>query len=183
MRLEKSELEQLGLETSRLKFVRSKETGELISFVYRQSLSKELKGVPENFERGKQICVLSKELKEAGIIREKTLYWVELRAMHGGKKGFVVVHAEPILFPATIETTLISKVIYRVCVTFGNKTVRFDPKDGRSPTRCTLEGALHELEGRVDIEDKEAVIEDFKAQASIVIRQLVADGYTYPRYR
>lgn len=182
MRLEKSELEKLGLETSRLKFVRSKETGELISFVYRQSLSKELKGVPENFDRGKQICVLSKELKEAGIIREKTLYWVELRAM-SGKKGFVVVYAEPIMFPARIETTILTKVIYQVRVTFGNKTIQFDPKDGRSPSRYMMEGALQELESRVDIEDKETVIEQFKAQASILIRQLVADGFIYPRLR
>lgn len=171
------ELERFELEKSRLKFVKSKETGELISFVCRLSISKELIGVRESSDRRKRICVLSKELKAQGIVRENTLYWAELKPMHGGKKGFVVVAVTPILFKARIETTIVPKVIYQVCISFGNKTIYFDPKDGRSLTSRTLEGVLGILNAREDIEDKEQVIEDFKAQAAIMLRRFEADGY------
>lgn len=177
---EKSGLAKLGLETSRLKFVKSKETGELISFVYRHFETKELKGVREDFKLGKQICVLSKELKATGIIRENTLYSVELRAMHGGKKGYVVVSAEPILFKANIGRTIVPKAIYQVYVTFGNKTIYFDPKNGKYPSYRSLEGVLEILNAREDIENKEQVIKEFKEQAYILLRRLEADGFVYP---
>lgn len=178
--LTKQELEALGLETSRLKFERSKETGELISFVYRHAKTRELKGVREGFARGKQICVLSKELKATGIIEENVLYSVLMKAMHGGKKGFVVVSATPILFKARIETSIVPKAIYQVSVSFGNKVIYFDPKDGKSHYSRTLEGVLGVLAARHDIEHKEQIIEDFRMQAEIVIRRLEADGYILP---
>lgn len=163
-----------------MKFIKSKETGELISFVNRQPKSKELKGVGEDFSRGKQICVLSQELKELDIVREKTLYWAEMKPMHGGKNGFVVVSVTPILWPAKIQTTIISRSVYNVTVTFGYKTIYFDPKDGKSASSRTMEGVLQMLEERHDIEDRDKVIEEFKAQASLLIRNLLADGYPYP---
>lgn len=181
--LQKLRLEMLGLEATRLKFVKSQKTGDLISFVSRHYATRELKGVREDYPGGKQICVLCKELKEAGTVQENTLYWAEMRAMHGGKKGFVVVSVTPILFKAVIETTIIPKAIYQVSVTFGNKTIYFNPKDGRSSSCATLEGVLGLLESRQDIEDKDKVIADFKAQATILIRYLLADGYPYPSLR
>lgn len=173
----KSELTALGLETSRLKFVKSKETGELISFVYRHSKTRELKGVREEFSRGKQICVLSKELKERGIVRENVLYTVLMKAMHGGKKGFVVVAASPMFWSARIETTIIPKFSYKVSVSFGNKTIYFDPLNGKSPTSRTLKGVLRVIDERHEIENKDMVIQEFKKQAYIIIRRLETDGY------
>ena len=50
-------------EKSQLKFARSEETGELIGFVSRHSKTRKLMGVREDSRFGKQICVLSEDLK------------------------------------------------------------------------------------------------------------------------
>lgn len=165
------------LETTRLKFKKSPETGELISFVNRNPKTKKLKGVDEKFTHGKQICVLSKELKAQGIVREKTLYWAEMKPMNGGKKGYVVISATPILFDARIETTIVPKAIYKISVTFGNRSIYFDPKNGRTFYSRTLQGVLQVFEDHDDIKDKAQVIKDFLTQAAILLRRFEADGY------
>lgn len=127
--------------------------------------------------------MLSQELKALNIVREKTLYWAEMKPMHGGKKGFVVVSVTPILWPAKIETILVPKAIYKVTISFGYKTIVFDPKDGKFPASRTLDGVLEVLDGRQDIQDKTRIIDEFKAQAGIVLERMVADGYYIPSRR
>jgi hypothetical protein len=133
-----------------------------------------LKGVRENSIFGKKICVLSEELK--GTIVPNILYNVELKPMHR-RNGYVVVSATPALFKAQIETVVVSKSIYQVNITFGNKTIYFDPKDGKSLSSKTIEGALAILGSRNDVEDKETVIENFKKQAEALIQRMQKDGY------
>ena len=53
---------------------------------------------------GEQICVLAEDLK--GTIEPNVLYSVELKPMHKAK-GYVVVAATPVQFPATVETIII----------------------------------------------------------------------------
>ena len=48
-------------EKSKIKFAKSERTGELIGFVSRDSKTRQLKGVRENYALGKQICVLAEE--------------------------------------------------------------------------------------------------------------------------
>lgn len=163
----------MALETSQVKFAKSEETGELIGFVSRHSKTKKLKGVRENSIYGKKICVLSEELK--GTIVPNQLYNVELKAMHQGN-GYVVVSAIPALFKAVVETVLISGSIYQVKITFGNKTIYFDPKDGRSWSSRTREGVIKALTTRSDIENPEAVMQEFKAQAKELTHRMKADG-------
>ena len=50
------------------------------------------------------ICVLADDLK--GTIEPNVLYSVELKPMHKAK-GYVVVAATPVQFPATVETIII----------------------------------------------------------------------------
>jgi hypothetical protein len=52
--------------------------------------TRQLKGVRENYALGKQICILSEDLK--GTIEPNVLYSVELKPMHKAK-GYVVVAA------------------------------------------------------------------------------------------
>ena len=59
--------------------------------------------------------------------------------------GYVVVAATPVLFPAQVETVIIPKSLYQVTVTFGNKKVFFDPKDGKSAMSRTIEGGVVRL--------------------------------------
>ena len=165
----------MALERSQIKFTLSEETGELIGFVSRHSKTKKLKGVRENSTFGKKICVLSEELK--GKVIENILYNVELKSMHLGN-GYVVVSATPAEFKAQIDTVIVAQNIYKVCITFGNKTIYFDPKDGKSPSSRTLEGTLKIIKARKDIEDKELVVEEFIRQANHLIQRMEKDGYT-----
>ena len=91
-------------EKSQIKFAKSERTGELIGFVSRDSKTRQLKGVRENYALGKQICILSEDLK--GTIAPNVLYSVELKPMHKAK-GYVVVATTPVEFPATVEIIII----------------------------------------------------------------------------
>ncbi|MCS2957021.1 hypothetical protein NXX53_06975 [Bacteroides salyersiae] len=164
----------MAVEKSQIKFIKSEQTGELIGFVSRHSRTKKLKGVREGSLYGKKICVLSENLK--GKLVENVLYNVELVPMNQGN-GYVVLEATPAQFKAEIETIIITKSIYQVCVTFGNKTIFYDPKDGKSKSRKTLEGVLEILKGRKDIEDKEKVIEEFIHKAQKLNERMEQDGF------
>nr|WP_229095530.1 hypothetical protein [Alistipes sp. D31t1_170403_E11] len=106
------------------------------------------------------------------------MYAVDLKPMHK-QHGYVVVAATPILFEAAIETIIVPKTIYQVTVTFGNKKIFFDPKDGRSINSRTIEGVAAVLDARPDIADKEQVIAAFRKQALSLVRNMETDGYIY----
>ena len=161
-------------EKSRIKFAKSEHTGELIGFVSRHSKTRQLKGVREDSRFGKQICVLSEDLKGANV-----LYSVELKPMHKAN-GYVVVAATPVQFQARVESVIVPKALYKVTVTFGNKTVYFDPKDGKSATSRTIDGVLSILRERKDIRNLEGVIDDFIRQARALVRRFGMDGFIYP---
>ena len=67
----------------------------------------------------------------------------------------------------------------KVTVSFGNKTIYLDPKDGKSAMSRTLDGVLQILRERKDIENHEEVIADFIKQAQEMIRRFEQDGYIY----
>ena len=50
-------------EKSQIKFAKSERTGELIGFVSRHSKTRKFMGVREDSRFGKNICVLSEDLK------------------------------------------------------------------------------------------------------------------------
>lgn len=101
--------------------------------------------------------------------------------MHNGS-GYVVVSAKPILFSAQVDTLIIPKSIYQVTVTFGNKVVFFDPKDGKSASSRTLAGVIKLLREREDIENPGLVIEDLTRQAGQLVRRMENDGFIVPDY-
>ena len=163
-------------EKSQIKFAKSERTGELIGFVSRHSKTRQLKGVREDSRFGKQICVLSEDLK--GTVEPNVLYSVELKPMHKAK-GYVVVAATPVRFTARVESVIVPKALYKVTVTFGNKTVYFDPKDGKSAMSKTIGGVLSILRERRDIRNLEGVIDDFNRQARALVHRFRMDGYIY----
>ena len=165
-------------EKSQLKFAKSERTGELIGFVSRHSKTRKLMGVREDSRFGKQICVLSEDLK--GTIEPNILYSVELKPMHNAK-GYVVVAATPVLFQAHVETIIVPKTLYQVTVTFGNKKIFFDPKDGKSAMSRTIDGVLEILKGRKDIRHQESVINDYLNQAQALVRRMESDGFIYTK--
>ena len=165
-------------EKSQLKFAKSERTGELIGFVSRHSKTRKLMGVREDSRFGKQICVLSEDLK--GTIEPNILYSVELKHMHNAK-GYVVVAATPVLFQAHVETIIVPKTLYQVTVTFGNKKIFFDPKDGKSAMSRTIDGVLEILKGRKDIRHQESVINDYLNQAQALVRRMESDGFIHTK--
>lgn len=158
---------------TKLKFYTSQETGKLVSFVS-VTKAKRLKGVREDSDCKKKIVVLSSDLTDS--LKPNVLYDVTLAEMRN-KKGYVVKSASPVLFEAKIDQCIISKVVYKVSAKFGNKTIFFDPLDGKSDSSRTLQGALKALEARDDIANKELVITDFKERGLEIICQMNADGY------
>lgn len=169
----------MTVEKTQLKFAKSDQTGELIGFVSRHSITQKLIGVREDSRFGKKICLLSQELK--GKIEPNRLYAVYLKPMHH-RSGYVVVAAEPMLFQAQIDTLIITKAVYQVTVKFGNKTIFFDPLYGRSPSSRTVRGVVKLLRSRDDIEYPELVIEDFTQQATDMVERMIQDGYIVPDY-
>lgn len=101
--------------------------------------------------------------------------------MHNGS-GYVVVSATPILFNAQVDTLIIPKSIYQVTVTFGLKTIFFDPKDGKSASSRTLAGVINLIRQREDIENPDAVIESLTRQATQLVRRMENDGYIVPDF-
>ena len=87
--------------------------------VSRHSKTRQLKGVREDSRYGKQICVLVEDMK--GTIEPNILYSVELKPMHKAK-GYVVVAATPVQFPAIAEYIIVPKLqklytlVYRLIV-------------------------------------------------------------------
>ena len=154
-----------------------------IDLIIGNNKKKDLVDILENFlaERedsrfGKQICVLSEDLK--GTLEPNILYSVELKPMHKAN-GYVVVAATPVLFQAHVETVIVPKTLYQVTVTFGNKKIFFDPKDGKSVMSRTIDGVLEILKGRKDIKYKEGVITDYLNQARALVRRMESDGFIY----
>lgn len=163
----------MAIEKSRIKFAKAADTDEIIGFVSRNSKTKQLRGVAEDSVYGKKICVLSKDLK--GQIEPNVLYDVELKPMHMGN-GYVAVAATRTLFEAKFESVVVPKAIYQIKITFGNKTIYFDPKDGKTPSSRTIQGVLKIIDRREDIQDKGSVKIRFEQEALALIETMSKDG-------
>lgn len=162
------------IEKSRVKFTRSKETGELIGFVSQPPKSSKLKGVCEDSRFRKKICVLSEKLK--GHIIPDKLYDVELKSMYK-RNGYIVESATPALFEAQIESIVIPKTIYQIKIEFGYKKVYFDPIDGKTASSRTINGVVEVLERRDDLDHPKEIIAEFVKRAQELLRLMQADGY------
>lgn len=156
----------------------SKETNEVIGFVTRNSTTRMLRGVDEKNESPKKICVLSEDLK--GLIQPGIVYDVEVKPMRKGN-GYVVISASRRKYPAKFEMQILPKVVYQVRITFGHKTIFFDPKDGNSPSSRTIAGVEKALRERKDLDEVEEVITKFRALAAELMEKYEQDGYIIRR--
>ena len=162
-----------------MKFAKSQQTGEIIGFVSRQSKTGKLLGVREDSRFGKKICLLAEELKDKIWVNK--LYDVELKPMHS-HDGYVVVSASLILFEAQVDTFIIPHGVYQVTVSYGNKIIYFDPKDGRSVSSRTLAGVIKYLKDSREIKNIGQTIEDLSHNARLIVKRMRRDGYHVPDY-
>ncbi len=162
------------LEKTQLKLAKLDETEELVGFVSRNPHTQKLKGVREDSHFGKKICILARELKDK--LLPNKLYDVELKPMHS-RAGYVIISAKITQFTALVDMCVLRGEQYKVTVSFGNKTIYFDPKDGSSHSSRTLEGAVKLLNARDDIQDKEFVVDCFIKRSLQLLSMMKADKY------
>lgn len=161
---------------TKLKFVKSDKTGAMVGFISKNTKTGQVRGIRADDKLPKQICVASAEI--APYIEENVLYDVILIPMNT-KTGYIAIQAEPVGFKATIESCVVKKAVYRVEVKFGNKTIVFDPMDGKKESVKTIAGVLSVLRSRKDIKDYMEVEEEFLKAANIVAIAFRRDGFYY----
>ncbi len=159
---------------TKLKFVKSDRTDAMISYVSQNTKDGRINGVRQDSPYPKKICVVDKAL--ATEILPNVLYDCTLIPMTE-RNGYVVIAANPVQFKAVIETQYIKNNIYVVEVKFGNKTLRFDPFNGRKPSVCNLAEFKKVLERRVDVKDIMQVVADFDKAAAHILHLLQYDRY------
>lgn len=164
---------------TKLKFVISEQTGAVIGFVSQNSVSGQIRGVRQEENVPKKICVVDKALSPYILLN--VLYECTLIPMNGNKDGYVVIEATPVQFPATIVTTYVPKGVYMVEVKFGNKTILFDPKDGEKKSVRDLATCIQLLEKRVDVKDLCDVVSDFEKAANKLLNKYRNDGFFYKK--
>ena len=160
---------------TKLKFVRSDRTGAWVGFISINTKDGSIKGVREDAEGPKKVCVVTHEL--ADIVEPGVLYDVELIPMKNANAGYIVVKAEPHAFEARITSSVVKNAVYLVEIKFGNKTIIFDPLDGRKDSVRTIDGVIGVLQYRKDIKDLLQVIDDFKHAAKSVMTAFKKDGH------
>ena len=174
--IKNSEKEQPAKVQTKLKFVKSDQTGAIVSFVSQNPKTGRICGVRQDSPYPKKICILDKKLVSEVLLN--VLYDVTMIPM-SEKNGYVVIEITPVEFKATITTTYVKKAIYRIEVKFGNKTIVFDPLDGKKDSIRTLKGCLSVLEKRVDIKDITQVVADFEESAHKLLNYMKSDGIWY----
>lgn len=159
---------------TKLKFKKSEKSGLLVGFVSQNPANGRIRGVREDSEYPKQVCVVDSSI--APEIMVGTLYDAAIVPMYH-KKGFIVIEALLHQFPAEIEVCYIPKACYVVRVKFGNKTIVFDPKDGSRENTRSLKAVKAMLDRRNDILHPELVMADFLEAAEDILKKFEHDGF------
>lgn len=165
---------------TKLKFMKSEETGAYIGFVSQNSKTGKIAGVRQDSEYPKKICIVDKNL--ACQVVPNILYDVSLIPMKD-KNGYIAIEITPVSFEAKMETTYVQKAIYKIEIKFGNKTILFDPLDGKKNSTRTLPGVREVLEKRMDIRNIQQVVEDFLEAARTLMKHYEGDGVALRRPR
>lgn len=164
---------------TKLKFKEHECTGELVAWAFWDKTLKSLRGVNEDNESKKRICVLSPELKEKDLVKPGILYSVLVHSSTN-RKSYIVDSVKAYKFKAKLETQIIKKCFYQTIITIGNQKVYYNPFDGKSEYSRTLDGVLELLQERDDILNKEEIINALKRSARTVNKYMEADGYILP---
>ncbi len=167
---------------TKLKFIKSDKNGALISFVSQNPVNNVVCGVRQDSQYPKKIVIIDKNL--ASNILINVLYDCVLIPMsmtknektgEGHVPGYIAIEANPVQFKATVVTKYIRGAKYQVEVSFGNKTIRFDPFKGHKESVKSLPACLSVLEKRCDVKDLMEVVASFTSAATELYEQLKQD--------
>lgn len=165
-----------------LKFIKSEKNEALISFVSQNPINGVVSGVRQNSPYPKKIVIVDREM--SSHILPKVLYDCVLIPMKKVKNketgedyipGYIAIEANPRQFKATITTKYVRGSTYKVEVSFGNKTICFDPFHGQKETVKSLPACLALLEKRCDVKDLLYVVENFNTTAIELVEQMKQD--------
>lgn len=167
---------------TKLKFIKSEHNGTLISFVSQNPVNNVICGVRQNSPYPKKIVIIDRE--KANNILVNVLYDCVLIPMtpvlneNTGEDyipGYIAIEANPVQFKATVTTKYIRGVKYNVEVSFGNKTILFDPFHGRKESVKSLPACRAILEKRCDVQNLMDVVEDFENAAIDMVELMKQD--------
>ncbi len=159
---------------TRLNCKKSDKSRLLIGFVSQNPKTGRIKGVREDSEFPKQVCIVDQAIAPEIIVG--ALYQVAIVPMYK-KKGFIVIEAAPYQFKADISTCYVPKAVDVVQVKFGNKTIVFDPKDGNKASTRTIAGVKALLERRIDVQNITQVADDVLEAATDLMEKYERDGF------
>ena len=106
------DIEKIITVKTKLKFSKSNVTNALVSFITIDQNSGYIRGVKEDSQYPKLICIPDKKLLP--YIESGVLYDVEMVRAEGNRSGYIVVKAEPHQFPARISTSIVRNAIYKI---------------------------------------------------------------------
>ncbi len=158
---------------TKLKFKRLASSGLLTSFVSADKSNGYLYGVRENDPKPKKIVLVDKSL--SSTLSEDVLYMVEMTPMASGN-GYVVVRAKTMQFPATLRVNYVPRAVYSIEINFGNRTLKFNPLDGRKDTVCNFTKCRQYLSKQQDIKNLDKVLSDFTKAGKSLLARMEADG-------
>lgn len=156
-----------------LKFVQSEHNSSMVSYVSTNPVNGQVKGVRADSEFPHKIVVCAQAIQP--VILAGVLYRATIVPMNSGK-GYVCKEAEPVQFKATVKTNYVPKESYQIVVSFGNKALVFDPFKGKKASVLTTMGFVDLLEHRVDLQDQDKVVMEFKVMADELLKQMRKDG-------
>lgn len=151
---------------TKMKLVKSSDTGYIVGFVSRNPKTGVWRGVRQDSAFPKKVCVLDRRLIPYTLTNR--LYDVTMIPMKN-KDGFVIVEAQPVMFKAKINTYHVEKQIYKVEVLFGGSSIIYDPMEGRLQSVKDLQTAVDTLRQRTDIQDINTIVEQFSNESSKIL--------------
>lgn len=145
-----------------IKFEQGDKSGRPVGYVTKEGVrgdngKRSWKGVRSADQRHKKVVIA--DWKIAGMILENILYKCTLIPM-ANSDGFVAISAEPVRFPATIET-IRNKHGFIISVKFGQKNITYNPKYPADPKYSSLEKVIDTLRNRPDLENADKVVDTF----------------------
>ena len=186
MEQDKNKIENQGASvekiTTKLKFIKSKKNGALISFVSQNPVNNVVCGVRQDSPYPKKIVIIDRE--KANNILTNVLYDCTLIPMtpvlnektgENHIPGYIAIEATPVQFKATVTTKYIRGIKYMVEVSFGNKIIRFDPFRGKKESVKSLPACRAILEKRCDVQNLLEVVEDFEMAAINIVELMKQD--------
>ncbi len=167
---------------TKLKFIKSDRNGAIIGFISQNPVNNVFAGVRQDSPYPKKIVITDREM--ANTIMVNMLYDCTLIPMKPvvnektGEEhipGYIAIEATPVQFKAKVATQYIRGVKYTVEVSFGNKTIRFDPFRGQKESVKSLAACRAVLEKRCDVRDLLDVLEDFNTAANNLLELMKKD--------